>query len=80
MFRCFQNARGLLLLIGVVLLALYFVVWHGQHIAAALPILLLLACPLMHLFMHGGHGEHGSHGRHPASPDRVRPDEDSART
>jgi hypothetical protein len=23
--------------------------------------LLLLACPLMHMFMHGGHGGHGSH-------------------
>jgi hypothetical protein len=24
----------------------------------ALPLLLLLACPLMHLFHHGGHGGH----------------------
>jgi hypothetical protein len=24
--------------------------------------LLLLACPLMHIFMHHGHGGHGSHG------------------
>ncbi len=22
----------------------------------------LLACPLMHFFMHGGHGDHGGHG------------------
>jgi hypothetical protein len=26
-----------------------------------LPWLLLAACPLMHLFMHGGHGGHGDH-------------------
>jgi hypothetical protein len=26
-----------------------------------LPYLLLLACPLMHVFMHGGHGGHGGH-------------------
>jgi hypothetical protein len=26
-----------------------------------LPFLLLLACPLMHLFMHHGHGGHGRH-------------------
>ena len=26
----------------------------------------LLACPLMHLFMHGGHGGHGSHQGHGA--------------
>jgi hypothetical protein len=28
-----------------------------------LPWLILLACPLMHIFMHGGHGGHGdAHG------------------
>ena len=27
----------------------------------ALPFLLLLACPLMHLFMHHGHSAHGSY-------------------
>ena len=26
-----------------------------------LPYLFLLACPLMHLFMHHGHEAHGSH-------------------
>jgi hypothetical protein len=26
-----------------------------------LPFLFLLACPLLHLFMHGGHGSHGGH-------------------
>lgn len=36
---------------------------HSAHIALAipyLPFLLLLACPLLHVFMHGGH-EHGQH-------------------
>ncbi|MGB5234009.1 MAG: DUF2933 domain-containing protein [Candidatus Macondimonas sp.] len=32
------------------------------HRAHLLPYLLLLACPLMHIFHHGGHGGHGSHG------------------
>jgi hypothetical protein len=42
-------------LVGIVLL--YLIVAHGVHLAAALPYLLLLACPLMHLFHgHGGHG------------------------
>ena len=67
MFRCFRNARGLLLLLGVVLIAAYLVIWHGQHLAAALPVLLLLACPFMHLLMDGGHG---GHGRHRTTPDR----------
>ena len=32
---------------------------HKAHILGALPYLLLLACPLLHMFMHGGHGGHG---------------------
>jgi len=31
----------------------------GSHFFGALPFLLLLACPLMHLFMHHGHGGRG---------------------
>ena len=38
---------------------------HRAHFFGALPFLLLLACPLMHMFMHGGHGGHGGgHGDH----------------
>lgn len=45
-----------------------FYLWteHRAHLLGALPFLLLLACPLMHLFMHGGHG----HGRGDAPPDK----------
>ena len=32
---------------------------HRAHVFAAIPWILILACPLMHLFM--GHGSHGSH-------------------
>ncbi|MBY0332742.1 MAG: DUF2933 domain-containing protein [Acetobacteraceae bacterium] len=35
---------------------------HFGHALGALPYLLLLACPLMHLFMHRGHAGHGSPG------------------
>jgi hypothetical protein len=36
---------------------------HWGHVLGFWPYLLLLACPLMHLFHgHGGHG-HGHHGR-----------------
>ena len=34
---------------------------HRAHVVPYLPFLLLLACPLMHLFMHRGHGGHGGH-------------------
>ena len=34
---------------------------HQAHLLTALPYLILLLCPLMHIFMHGGHGSHGDH-------------------
>lgn len=41
-----------------------FVGEHRAHLLGWLPWLIVLACPLMHLFMHGGHGRHGGHGGH----------------
>jgi len=44
---------------------------HRAHLAEGLkflPYLLLLACPLMHLFMHRGHGSHQGHDRSKARP------------
>lgn len=40
-----------------------YLLWaeHSAHLVPYLPYLILLACPLMHVFMHGGHG-HGGHG------------------
>ena len=35
---------------------LYF--GHGAHMLQLAPFLILLACPLMHVFGHGGHGGH----------------------
>ena len=37
----------------------YLIAEHRPHLGAFLPYAILLACPLMHLFMHGGHGGHG---------------------
>ncbi|MFA5825443.1 MAG: DUF2933 domain-containing protein [Gallionellaceae bacterium] len=37
---------------------------HRAHLLGILPYLFLLACPLMHLFMHHGHGGHGQHTHH----------------
>jgi len=34
---------------------------HRAHLLGVLPYLFLLACPLMHLFMHHGHGQHSRH-------------------
>jgi hypothetical protein len=37
---------------------------HRAHVLGILPYLFLLACPLMHLFMHHGHGNHDSEKHH----------------
>lgn len=49
-------------LIGFLAVAGFFLFTeHRAHLFGILPFLLLLACPLMHFFMHGGHG-HGGGG------------------
>ena len=58
-----RYALGLLVFSAV---AAYFLLSeHRAHFFGTLPFLLLLACPLMHMFMHGGHGRQGGgHGDH----------------
>jgi hypothetical protein len=47
---------------GFVAIALFYLLAeHRAHVFGVLPFLLVLACPLMHLFHHG-HGGHGSSG------------------
>ena len=38
--------------------AFFLVTEHTAHLFGVLPWLLILACPLMHVFMHRGHGRH----------------------
>ena len=50
---------------GFMLIAAYFLITeHRAHVTGWLSAygiwLFLLACPLMHLFMHHGHGDHDS--------------------
>lgn len=52
------NGLAAILLIAAVL---YFLLAeHRAHFLTALPWLILLLCPVLHIFMHGGHG-HGGH-------------------
>ncbi|MBY5551737.1 DUF2933 domain-containing protein [Rhizobium leguminosarum] len=46
---------------------------HRVHVLGILPWLLILACPLMHLFMHHGHGGHSGHGHAGHRADNVQP-------
>ena len=52
----FWKSRAAWVLCGFLLIGFFFL-WeeHRAHLLGALPYLLILACPLMHLFMHRGH-------------------------
>lgn len=61
---------------GFLIIAAFFLVTeHRAHLSGWLSSygiwILLLACPLMHLFMHGGHG-HGGHGSGEASNESTK--------
>lgn len=68
------TARALWIAVAMTALlgAVFLLHEHLGHVAGYWPYLLLLACPLMHLFHgHGGHGRHGHTDRNAApSTDR----------
>lgn len=67
-----QHGRGMAsgtrwVFVGFLAIALFFLLTeHWAHLFGILPYLLLLACPLMHLF----HG-HGHHGHTASEPDQA---------
>jgi hypothetical protein len=64
-----------ILLAFAVIAGFFLYTEHQAHLYGALPYLLILLCPLMHLFH--GHGNHGgSHAGHDA--DSHRPPEDKS--
>ena len=50
---------GLVITLPLAALGAYLLWAHTGHVLAALPYLILLACPLIHVFGHG-HGQHRS--------------------
>ncbi len=59
-----RSPSGIALMVFLAIGAFFLVTEHTAHTFGYLPYALLLLCPLMHLFMHGGHGGggHGDHG------------------
>ena len=58
----FRNLTGPRVAFIVFIAAGGYFLWteHQAHILIALPYLILLLCPLMHIFMHRHHGSHGN--------------------
>jgi hypothetical protein len=74
--KAFWRSRYAIGLVVLGAIAAYFLLSeHRAHFFGALPFLLLLACPLMHVFMHRGHHGHSQRGSGApgSSPDRKTP-------
>jgi hypothetical protein len=60
-----RSRAGLACLVFIGVAAFYLFTEHTAHVFGYLPYALILLCPLMHVFMHGGHGggsdEHAGH-------------------
>lgn len=55
------STTGLVVCVALAALGLCLLVYHFNHVLLAIPFLLLIACPLMHV-LHRGHGGHGDRG------------------
>ena len=55
----FSSGRAIAVLVILAVIGILLFNGHQSHLLRILPYLLLLACPLMHFFMHRGHGKHG---------------------
>lgn len=60
-----RSRTGLVLLAFLGIAAFFLLSEHRAHFFGALPFLLLLLCPLLHLFHHGGHADHHGEGQSP---------------
>jgi hypothetical protein len=56
-----KSRVGLVLIGFLVIAGALLFTEHQAHVLGLLVWLPLLACPLMHVFMHRGHGHHGGH-------------------
>ncbi len=54
---------GMVLVAFLIIVGYLLMTEHRAHALGALLWLAILACPVMHLFMHGGHARHGGEGR-----------------
>ena len=67
----FLTSPAGLVMIGFLAIAgVYLWIEHRAHLLGVVVWLPLLACPLMHLFMHHGHDGHAEHGQNPGHGER----------
>ena len=62
--RFWRSPGGIGLLVVTLVGGFFLLTEHRAHLLGWLPFLLILACPLMHVFMHHGHHHGGKHSGH----------------
>jgi hypothetical protein len=66
-----RSRAGVALLVVVAVGGFLLFTEHRAHVLGFLPFAFLLACPLMHVFIHHGH-HHGGHGHSERGNDERR--------
>ena len=70
-----RGIRGYVFWAFIAIAAYFLLTEHRAHVVPYLPLLLIAACPLLHMFHnHGGHEGHGDRPADPArQPDNPKP-------
>lgn len=68
-----RTRSGIVLVLFLAVAGFFLFTEHRAHVLGALPYLILAACPLMHLFHHGGH--HHGNGRRSADSNKSSGDQ-----
>lgn len=74
--RFFASRVNIVFIAFLAIAGFFLVTEHRAHLIPYLrylPWLLFLACPFMHLFMHGGHGGHEDNNGDASNGDRSAP-------
>jgi len=64
-----RSKAAMVMIIFAAIAGFFLITEHWAHLYGILPYLFILACPLMHIFMHHGHGSHSGH-QHSDQPSR----------
>jgi hypothetical protein len=59
-----RSRSGLALIAFLAIAGFFLATEHTAHIFGILPYVLLLLCPILHLFMHSGHRDDRAPGSH----------------
>ena len=65
-----RSRSGLTLIAFLAIAAFFLITEHTAHLFGVLPYVLLLLCPLLHMFMHRGHGDRANHADHIADGEK----------